>query len=219
MTIRIAIADDHPMLLAGMQHLVSGMQGVALVGVATDSTALVDVLGRRPCDVVVTDYAMPGGHYGDGISLFGFLRRRFPALRLVVLTGLDSVPVLKAILAADVDVVVAKLDDPEHLQAAIFAAHGRFPYLSPAIRKVVATASVLLGRAPLSKRETEVVRLFAEGLGVSDIGERVGRSRKTISVQKMAAMRKLGLASDAELVRYALANGFIQGSRGTRLDE
>jgi len=219
LTIRVAIADDHPMLLAGMQYLMSGMQDVELIGAVADSTALVDLLGKQPCDVVVTDYSMPGGCYGDGISLFGFLRRRFPALGLVVLTGLDSLPALKAIVTSGVGVVVSKLDEPRHLHAAILAAQGRFRYLSPAICKVLGAVSAPSDSALLSRRETEVVRLFAEGLSVAGIGEKVGRSRKTISVQKMAAIRKLGLANDAELVRYALANGLIQASQGAKLDK
>jgi two-component system, NarL family, captular synthesis response regulator RcsB len=218
LTIRVAIADDHPILLAGMQYLMSGMRGVMLVGVASDSTELVDVLGRQPCDVVVTDYAMPGGQYGDGTSLFGFLHRRFPALRLVVLTGLDSMPVLSTILAAGVDAIVGKMDDPEHLHAAVLAAHGRQRYLSPAIREIVGMESTPPSSSLLSRRETEVVRLFAQGLSAADIGEMVGRSRKTISVQKMSAIRKLGLANDAELIRYALVHGLIQGSQNTKLE-
>lgn len=219
MTIRIAIADDHPTVLAGLQYLMSNMPGIELIGVAPDSTVLVDLLCKQPCDVVISDYAMPGGDYGDGISLFGFLQRRFPALRLVVLTGIDSVTMLRVILAAGVDVVVSKLDDPERLQEAILAAHGRYGYLSPAIQTIVGETKQAPSSELLSKRETEVVRLFAEGLSISAIGEKTGRSRKTISVQKISAMKKLGLASDAELVRYALLGGLIQGSQGAKSDE
>jgi DNA-binding CsgD family transcriptional regulator len=62
----------------------------------------------------------------------------------------------------------------------------------------------------LSKREGDVVRLLAEGLTVSEIAGKVGRSRKTISTQKVTAMKKLGLGTDVELFRYALANGLLQ---------
>ena len=65
---------------------------------------------------------------------------------------------------------------------------------------------------PLSKRETDVVRLLAEGLTASEIAGRMGRSRKTISTQKVSAMRKLGLGTDMELFRYALANGLIRAA-------
>jgi DNA-binding NarL/FixJ family response regulator len=216
LTIRIVVADDHPTLLAGMQYLISHMPGLELVGTGSDSTDLVDLLGRQACDVAIVDYAMPGGDYGDGISLFAFLQRRFPALNLVVLTGLDSASVLRIIVAAGVNVIVSKLDDPEYLHEAIFAAQARQAYLSPAIRSVIDQVPMFPSNELLSKRETEVVRLFAEGLSVSEIGIQTGRSRKTISVQKLTARRKLGLASDAELVRYALENGLLQGSQAAR---
>lgn len=209
MAIRIAIADDHPTLLVGMEYLLSDVDDLELVGMAADSTALVDLLCKHSCDVVVTDYAMPGGRYGDGVSLLGFLRRRFPSMRLVVLTGLDSAAIFKVIVAAEIDALVSKRDEPTHLFEAIRATSWSGTYLSPSIRQVLGVQSSF---AALSARETEVVRLFAEGLSVAGIGERVDRSRKTISVQKMSAMRKLGLESDAELVRYALASGLIQGA-------
>ena len=216
MTIRVAVADDHPTMLAGMEYLLSTMPDVAVVGMVADSTGLVELLGSTGCDVVVTDFSMPGGRYGDGISLIGFLRRRFPMLRLVVLTGLESPAVLQSILAVGVDALVGKLDEPEHTQEAIRAAFERRPYRSPGIQRIVDAMPAPHAEGSLSKRETEVVRLLAEGLSVSEIGERVGRSRKTISAQKVAAMKKLGLQGDAELFRYALANGLIQASQGLR---
>jgi two-component system capsular synthesis response regulator RcsB len=220
LTIRVAVADDHPTLLAGMAYLLSAMTDATVTGLAADSTELVELLGREPCDVVVTDYSMPGGRYGDGISLFGFLLRRFPNVRLVVLTGLESQAVLQGILAAGFDAIVAKADDPEYLQQAIRAVHERKPFLSPEIQRMLDAVPAPRAdggvQSQLSKRETEVVRLFAEGLSVSEIGDRVGRSRKTISTQKVAAMKKLGLQNDAELFRYALANGLIQSSHGSR---
>jgi two-component system capsular synthesis response regulator RcsB len=68
----------------------------------------------------------------------------------------------------------------------------------------------------LSKRESEVLRMFAEGLSVMQIAQRVGRSRKTISTQKIAAMRKLGLQRDAEIFEYALTHGLVQASQNAR---
>ena len=217
MAIRVAVSDDHPAVLAGIEYILLGADDFRVIGLAASSTELVELLSRQACDVVVTDYSMPGGRYGDGISLFGFLMRRFPKVRLVALTGLENPSVLEGILAAGVTVIVAKADDPEYLHEAVRVAHAGGAYASPSIRRLLdneAPSPQGVAGAVLSRRETEVVRLFAEGLTVSDIGERVGRSRKTISVQKMAAMKKLGLKSDIDLFRYALANGLIRASGG-----
>jgi two-component system, NarL family, captular synthesis response regulator RcsB len=219
LTIRVAVADDHPTLLAGMEHLLSGFDGIEVIGLVTDSTALVDLLGKSACDVVVTDFSMPNGRYGDGLALLKFLQRRFPKLQRVVLTGVESPDVLTSILDIGVRAVLSKADDLHHLESAIRTAHLDQIYLSPTAQRIVATA---LARVPdasdnrLSKRETEVLRLYAEGLSVSQIGARNGRSSKTISAQKMTAMKKLNLKNDADIFRYARANGLVQSSETSR---
>ncbi|WP_164931725.1 response regulator transcription factor [Dyella sp. M7H15-1] len=218
MTIRVAIADDHPTLLAGMEHLLSKVEGITLIGLVTNSTELVELLGRSSCDVVVTDFSMPGGRYGDGLTLLRFLKRRFPNVRLVVLTSIENSAVMKGIMDVGALGLVSKSDDLSHLEVAIRMAQLGNRYMSPA------KSEQLLEQSPeiraiddhavhLSKRETEVLRMYAEGLTVSEIGQRAGRSSKTISAQKMAAMKKLGLRHDADIFKYAQAHGLVQASQ------
>jgi two-component system, NarL family, captular synthesis response regulator RcsB len=218
LTIRVAVADDHPTLLAGMEHLLSKVEGITLIGLVTNSTELVELLGRSGCDVVVTDFSMPGGRYGDGLSLMRFIKRRFSNVRLVVLTSIENSAVLKGIQDVDVLGLVSKSDDLGHVETAIRMAHLGNRYLSPLISRQLAerllqTDSDGEPAAQLSKRETEVLRMYAEGLTVSEIGQRAGRSSKTISAQKMAAMKKLGLRHDADIFKYAQAHGLVQASQ------
>lgn len=220
MTIRVAVADDHPTLLAGMEHLLSGFGGISLIGMATSSTELVELLGKAACDVVVTDFSMPHGRYGDGLSLLRFLKRRFPATRLVVLTGIENHAVMQGILDVGAVGIVSKSDDLQHLESAVGMAYAGDCYLSPRVAQILdQTAAQSPASQPLpqlSKRETEVLRLYAEGLSVSEIGMRAGRSSKTISAQKMAAMKKLGLQRDADIFKYALAHGLVTASETSR---
>jgi two-component system, NarL family, captular synthesis response regulator RcsB len=220
LTIRVAVADDHPTLLAGMEHLLSGFTGVSLIGMVTSSTELVELLSKTACDVVVTDFSMPHGRYGDGLSLLRFLKRRFPATRLVVLTGIENDAVMRGILDVGAVGIVSKSDDLQHLESAVGMAYAGDHYLSPRVVQILDQSAAQAG-APkpspqLSKRETEVLRLYAEGLSVSEIGVRAGRSSKTISAQKMAAMRKLGLQHDADIFKYALAHGLVSASEISR---
>jgi two-component system, NarL family, captular synthesis response regulator RcsB len=216
LTIRVAIADDHPTLLAGLQHLLSKVEGIALIGSVSDSTQLVQLLGTSICDVVVTDFSMPGGRYGDGLALLRFLKRRFPNVRLVVLTSIENREVVKGILDVGALGLVSKADDLGHVEAAIRMAHLGNRYVSPKKNAQLLEASAeqdIDQAAKLSKRETEVLRMYAEGLTVSEIGMRAGRSSKTISAQKMAAMKKLGLKHDADIFKYAQAHGLVQASQ------
>lgn len=220
MTIRVAVADDHPTLLAGMEHLLTGLDGITLAGLVTDSTALVSLLEKSPCDVVVTDFSMPHGRYGDGLSLLRFLKRRFPSVQLVVLTGMENGAVLQNILDVGVAGIVSKSDDLDHVERAIRNVRQGDHYLSPEVARLLENPPKApqgeSGRARLTKREAEVLRLYAEGFSVTDIGLRVGRSSKTISAQKQSAMKKLGLRNDADIFNYALVHGLVQASELSR---
>lgn len=83
MKIKVILADDHPVLIAGILHELSGIHTIDVVGTAFTTTALIDLLARVHCDVLVTDYVMPGGAYGDGMTLLSLLRRHYPQLYLV----------------------------------------------------------------------------------------------------------------------------------------
>jgi len=204
-------------LLAGITHLLQSAADIEVVGVVADSTALVALVSGHEVDVVVTDFSMPHGQYGDGIAMLRFLHRRFPQTRLVVLTGMESPLVLNNILAAGVECIVSKSDPIEEVLPALRMAWAQGGYLSPQVRaRLGPEAGADDEGQPLSKREKEVLRMYAEGLSVIEIAARIGRSRKTISTQKVAAMRKLGLATDADVFQYAIAHGLVNASQQAR---
>ncbi|WP_080425733.1 response regulator transcription factor [Burkholderia ubonensis] len=216
-SIRVVLADDHPVMLSGVEHGLSGVSSIKVCGRATNSTGLVEVLNEGGCDVLVSDYAMPGGDFGDGLSLFSYVRRHYPKVRLVVLTMLDNPAVLNALVGQGIKCIVSKSDAISHLIPAIHAAATGGSYLSPTIDKVMHSidperrghTSVDM----LSKRELEVVRLFVTGLSVSEIAERLQRSAKTISTHKARAMQKLGVVRDVDLARYSVECGIVSSSR------
>ncbi|MFT4066007.1 LuxR C-terminal-related transcriptional regulator [Paraburkholderia sp.] len=163
--------------------------------------------GKQPCDVLVSDYAMPGGDYGDGITLFSFLRRRYPAMRIVVLTMVDNPGVIRSLLKLDIQCILSKADTNDHLLAAVHGAYANGRYFSPAISKIVwqlDIESVGSGNRALTARESEAIRLFVSGLSVNEIAAQLKRGKQTISSQKTNAMRKLGVETDTELIKYSI---------------
>jgi len=212
-SIRILIADDHPALLLGLQSAITNSSSFQLMGTARSSTELVAHLDRHPCDVLVTDYAMPGGEYGDGISMITFIKRRYPDLRMVIMTMMDNPAILSALAAEHVGCILSKSDDPSHIVPAIHAAFAGGSYYSPTARAILETArsahSGPNGPHALTRRETEVIRLFVSGLLISEIAERLHRSKQTVSTQKSSAMRKLGIVRDADLFKYAIETGLV----------
>ncbi|WP_313319371.1 response regulator transcription factor [Stenotrophomonas sp.] len=214
--IRVVVADDHPGMIAGVRYELAQVPAIELVATAADSTELMQLLAAEACDVVVSDYAMPAGDFGDGMALFGLIRRRYPDLQLVVLTMLDNPAVLHTLVSGGVNCIVSKSDAVAHLAPAIHAAYKRGKYYSPTVAKVVGGIDWgVRSRNPegvLSQRESEVVRLYASGLTVNEIAERLHRSKKTISSQKAKAMEKLSIERDVDLLRYAIENGLVSSS-------
>ncbi|HEY1609007.1 MAG TPA: response regulator [Paraburkholderia sp.] len=210
-SIRVIVADDHPVILLGAEQAMLKFPGIVVVARARQSTELIKALQSTPCDVLVTDLAMPGGQYGDGLPLIGYLRRNFADVRIVVLTMLENPALLRRLGEMGVIAVVHKSDDLSHIALAVQQVSRGLEYMSPQVRDALESLRINSGgrsdEVMLSRRELEVVRLFVSGLTIKEISERLNRSIKTISTQKNSAMRKLGLERDSELFQYAQSNG------------
>jgi two-component system capsular synthesis response regulator RcsB len=214
--LRVLLADDHPLLLAGVAEIVRRSDLASHIAQAENASAVVAHLETRLCDVLITDYSMPDPQYGDGLQMLSYLRRRFPALPIVVLTLIDNPAVLRTILRLGIYTIVSKKDPAPLILTALQAARLGLPYKSPAMATAMAVAirrQAPHGTARLSKRESEVLRLYAEGLSVTQIGVRLNRSVKTVSGQKKSAFNKLGIGHDADLFRYAFDSGLCSAAR------
>lgn len=209
--VRVCLADDHPVVLAGVRALLDRTDTqMEVVAEASDGRALLESLALIPdCDVVVTDFSMPAGDKRncDGIPLLQALQREHPSLRIVVLTMIENPALLRAMLDAGIHGLVDKMSSTgELLQAVRSVVNGR-RYVSHELRERLHADAQARGQAKLSSHEVEVVRLFVHGLSVTEIAERLSRSVKTISRQKSDAMRKLGVGNHSQLYAYARDNG------------
>lgn len=221
-TLRIVIADDHPVVLLGIKALLHGQgTGMKVVGEASSARELVALLPGCACDLLVTDYSMPDATGAeDGLAWLGRLRREYPRLPVIVLTMIRNPALVRGMLAAGVNGVVAKAAMTRELLLAIRAVMAGRNYVGEQVRDMLAELSPGLDGgqeggaqandpSELSQREAEIVRLYASGLTVTQIAERVHRSVKTVSQQKNDAMRKLGLTSNSQLYEYARSWGLL----------
>lgn len=166
-------------------------------------------LAAQPCDVLVTDYTMAGGKEADGLAMIGRIRRRYPALPIVLLTMSNNLAILRAVKREGVLGFIDKHDvRQEGLQIAVRRAyHGR-AYVSSSLQELIDSAGdgefsdTKKRQLSLSPREMEVLRLLGAGLTVKQIAQQSQRSISTISRQKGDAMHKLGLEGDAALFEY-----------------
>ncbi|RFU47039.1 response regulator transcription factor [Paraburkholderia sp. DHOC27] len=207
---RVIVADDHSCIRHGVRHLLQTVPHMTLVGEATDTQSLAELIDLCACEVVVSDIGMPDldGQL-NATPLLRRVLRHTPHPQVVVLTMICHPPTLSGLLHIGVRAIVDKRDMAHALIEAIDAVMAGRQYLSPCVRKAFDEAGPLpQPRAGvLSAREWHVFRLYVQGVPLQTIAAELNRSAKTISTQKRSAMRKLGLDSDAALIRYAQQMG------------
>lgn len=217
--LRVVIADDHALVRMGIGGILSGMRDISLCGEADSSTTLMPLLERLQPDILVTDLLMPGGHHGDGVALVTGLRRRYPALKIIVLTMLANPAVLRLVLDAGVHGLLLKCIASRQLALALRVVAAGGTFVDRSVRSAVCAASGegapwwRSGLDQLSRREREVLLLCLRGLSVTEIASLRCRSIKTISQQKVSAFQKLGLGSDRALFEFAEQSGLMPRTR------
>ena len=209
--LRILIADDHPAVLAGIESVLEDKHEIEIVGRAKNSTEIISFLRNNECDVLVTDYSMPGGTYGDGLVMLNVIRKRFPGVKIVMLTMVENIGIIKSLTNQGIYRIVHKTDSLGSLLPAIYAAYTDGQFISPSARKLLGGEWLGAVRTSieLSKREEEVLLLFISGMTVSEIAKKLYRSIKTVSTHKVAVMNKLGIHKDIDLIRYGIEMGWI----------
>ncbi|WP_239950132.1 response regulator [Dyella terrae] len=210
MSLRIFIADDHPIVRSSVHMEASRLDGASVVGEASTADELMNFVREGSCDLLVTDFNMPSQSEEDGLAMIDAIRRLRPKWPIIVLTMLTNSALLRAIHERGVAGVVVKSDGMSELATALQFVVAGDNYVSANAKRLLLKSSrrdVGSPGALLTDRESEVLRLFASGRTVSEIAALRGRSVKTISHQKISAMNKLGLRNDPELYTYAHEHG------------
>lgn len=201
--LNVIIADDHPIVLFGIRKSLEQIEWVNVVGEFEDSTSLISNLSKLNANVLITDLSMPGDKYGDGITLIKYIKRHYPQLSIIVLTMNNNPAILSAVMDLDIEGIVLKQGAPTDLPQALAALQKGLKFTPESVTKLLEKINATgYGDKRLSPKESEVLRLFAEGLLVTEIAKKLNRSIKTISSQKKSAMTKLGVDNDIALLNY-----------------
>lgn len=217
--IRVLIADDHTLVRSGLRLLIEAQDDMEVVGEAGTFPQAVDRVAELMPEVLTLDLAMPGGFGVAGIEK---LRRRFPDLRIVVLSMYDDPAFVRTALAMGAAGYVAKSAADTGLIGAIRAVHqGRVfvdaEYIGETSQAVGGAALQPGAQAPIEKlshREREVLALVASGLTNQAAADQLGLSVKTVESYRARLMEKLGLTNRAELTRLAIECGLLQAGSG-----
>ncbi|MGR2705515.1 response regulator [Pseudomonas sp. AU10] len=208
----VVIADDHPIVLVGVREIVRRDSRYSLVGEAVSSSQLIEQLRKHRPQVLITDFNMPDDDtYGDGLKLIEYILRHFSETKVLVLTMVSNKLILNRLYEIGVAGVIQKSQLHGELEKVLDAfSVENTDHASAVTPSPQNTISVQERFGNLSPREMEVLRLFVTGLSVKKIAMILSRSNKTISAQKISAMRKLGLSSDQQLLTYCIETGQFQ---------
>ncbi len=214
--LRVLIADDHPLILAGVRSLLNSDPEVEIVGEARDGeTALLMAIELKPA-IMVLDLSMPGL---NGVEVTQQLLAQFPDCKVIVLTVNEDCSYSRKLMEVGAAGYVLKRSVAEDLLRAIHAVAWGGIYLDPSIAAHVLDTTptssppqAAAGGADLSEREVEVLRLTAVGHSNKAVASILQLSVKSIETYKARAKDKLGFHSRVELVGYAVEKGWLAGS-------
>ncbi len=212
--LRILIAEDHQTVREGVKLLVNSQPDMEVIGEAGNGDEAVSKTAEMAPDLLLMDISMPSL---NGLLATKRLRAAIPKLKILILTRHTDDGYLQQLLGAGANGYVLKQSAPTELITAIRTIAAGNAYLDPSLtRKVmggyVSRTSSLRGetKGELSDRESEVLRLIAFGYSNKEIGGKLDLSVKTIEAHKANAMRKLGITSRIDIVKYAILQNWLQ---------
>lgn len=213
--IRILIADDHAILRAGLRHLLSECPDIVVAGEAANGADALALVQSGDWNAMVLDMSMPGR---SGIDLIRQIKAQQPKLPILVLSmHAEDIYAVRA-LRAGASGYLCKDNAESQLEQAIRKVASGSLYITPTVAEKLAiemlgstgSTTEALPHTRLSDREYQVFRYIAGGLGVTEIGNRLNLSVKTVSTHKAHLMQKMGFANTAELIQYALRHRLIE---------
>ena len=212
--LHILIVEDHLTVREGVKLLINAQTDMQVVGEAGDGEIAIAQADKLKPDVIVMDISMPNV---NGLKATKRLRRLDPEIKILTLTRHTDDGYLQQLIAAGANGYVLKQSAPTELISAIRAVASGQAYLDPSLTRKVMGGYVnrfesLRGenKGELTDRENEVIKLIAFGYSNKEIATRLDLSVKTIEAHKANTMRKLGISSRIDIVKYAILQGWLQ---------
>lgn len=208
--IRVVLADDHAAVRQALRLLLDAQPDLDVVGEAADGEEAVRAAVDLTPDVLVMDVSMPRM---NGLQATGVVATRAPDVKVLALTRHSEASYVTELLRAGASGYALKQSSPAELIEAIRSVASGRPWLATQASHALATSHVRTRPAQpapdLSPREAQILRLVAWGHSNKVIAAHCGLSVKTVEVHKANSMRKLGLESRYDIVRYALLRGWL----------
>jgi len=214
MGVRILLVEDHIVMREGLRGLISQEADMEVVGEANDGQQAIELARQLRPDVIIMDVRMRGI---DGVEATRQIKAEMPDLKVVVLSAYDNREYIVGMAKAGMSGYLLKDCAFEELVGAIRTVLQNKSYLSPAAATVIldaqseveATQGAFLHNASLSESDREIIKLLAEGKSAREIAATNNLSIKTIEGRRRRIMRRMNVATIAELTRYAVREGIV----------
>ena len=212
--LRLLLVDDHAVVREGLRALLNTDPRFEVVGEASDGVSAISAAETLQPDVVVMDVSMPGL---NGAQLARQLKERHPDVKTLALTVHEEGGYLRSLMDAGASGYVLKRSAASELVRALEVVSEGGTYLDSSlagqlVSRLGQRRTSLAPSAALSEREREVVRYVAHGHSNKEIAAKLDVSVKTVETYRYRAAEKLGLHSRADLVRYAIDQGWLSNS-------
>ncbi len=201
---RIIIADDHTLFRIGLKQMLESFDGITVVAEAANAAQTLAVVQGVAADLLISDLTMPGT---ISTQLIEQLHRQHPALPILILSMHDEPATVRRALQAGATGYLTKESSPDTLHAAVRQVAAGARFIPPALAETLAFEAIRPTSPPhetLSQRERQIFKLIAQGGMLSQIAEQLHLSPKTVTTHKTHLMEKLGIANNADLIRYAI---------------
>lgn len=203
----IFLTDDHEILLDGLKKIVQDEDQLDVIGTAGSVQSTMDQLTRLHVDLLITDYNLPDD---DGLTLVRKVKRKYPDIKIIVLSMHDEGHLVKEILKEGINGYVLKKDSHSELIDAIYAVKNDKIYLSSDVNTILMKGLHGEGEQKLlTDREREILKLISREYTNRDIAEELFISERTVETHRKNIFRKTGTNNMVGLIKYAYANNLI----------
>ena len=208
MTIRLLLVDDHAVVRQGLRMFLSLDPDFEIVGEAADGNAALKLARELQPDVVLMDLLMPGM---DGIEATGILRKEMPDIEVIALTSvLEDSSVVGAIRAGAIGYLLKDTEANELIRSIKAAAEGQVQLSPQAAARLMREVRAPESPEALTERETEVLRLLAQGQSNKEVARALSIGEKTVKTHVSSILGKLNVSSRTQAALYAVRIGLVE---------
>jgi DNA-binding NarL/FixJ family response regulator len=204
----IVLADDHVMFRQGIRSFLESLDGITIVGEATDGLELLEILKTTIPDVAILDIVMPNMH---GMEVMHEIHQKYPQIKVLFLTMHGKLEYIRQALAYGVHGFILKEEPRSELVKAVEAIREGKKYFSPLLATTLSSMIINKDETTfLSRREREILKCLTSGMTSQEIANHLFISINTVRRHRQNIMQKLDIHSQTELIRYAISQGYSE---------